>query len=252
MFVASVTTVIFNANPLLRYDGYYILSDLLEIPNLRQKSTEYSLGLIKRHIFRLKLPKPLPPLGSAFWLLLYAIASSIYRVFIGIMIIVLVYRPGAGPRRADGPGRRHHLGGRADRIKLVKYLALDPELHRKRKRRHVVQRRRGGGRRRCCCSRCDFPCTSNLPAWCSRTTPSMLRASRKRRAEIRRPGPGHCTSSPHDGQIVNAGQPILQLDDPESVSDLAVRRRQGPGNPGEDSPIDASKTRASWRRTPPI
>ena len=39
MFVCSVSTVMFNANPLLRYDGYYILSDLTEIPNLRQKAT---------------------------------------------------------------------------------------------------------------------------------------------------------------------------------------------------------------------
>ena len=39
MFISSVTTIVFNANPLLRYDGYYILSDLTEIPNLRQKAT---------------------------------------------------------------------------------------------------------------------------------------------------------------------------------------------------------------------
>src|SRR3954466_11757120 len=52
MLVAGVSTVIFNANPLLRYDGYYILSDFLEIPNLRQKSSEYALGLIQRHLFR--------------------------------------------------------------------------------------------------------------------------------------------------------------------------------------------------------
>src|SRR5206468_11742270 len=38
MFVCSVTTLVFNANPLMRYDGYYILADLLEIPNLRQKA----------------------------------------------------------------------------------------------------------------------------------------------------------------------------------------------------------------------
>ena len=39
MFICSVSTVLFNGNPLLRYDGYYILSDLTEIPNLRQKAT---------------------------------------------------------------------------------------------------------------------------------------------------------------------------------------------------------------------
>ncbi|MGH9362025.1 MAG: hypothetical protein ACRD2T_08915, partial [Thermoanaerobaculia bacterium] len=38
VFVAGVSTILFNANPLLRYDGYYILSDLLEIPNLRARS----------------------------------------------------------------------------------------------------------------------------------------------------------------------------------------------------------------------
>ena len=64
MLIASVSTILFNANPLLRYDGYYILSDWLEIPNLRMKSTEYGMGLIKRHIFRLKSPTPLPPPGQ--------------------------------------------------------------------------------------------------------------------------------------------------------------------------------------------
>ena len=39
MFICSVSTVMFNGNPLLRFDGYYILMDILEIPNLRQKST---------------------------------------------------------------------------------------------------------------------------------------------------------------------------------------------------------------------
>jgi len=41
MFICSVSTVAFNANPLLKYDGYYILADLLEIPNLRDKSAAF-------------------------------------------------------------------------------------------------------------------------------------------------------------------------------------------------------------------
>ncbi len=133
MLIASVSTVIFNANPLLRYDGYYILSDLLEIPNLRQRSVEYALGLIKRHVFRVKLPQPLPPVGQRVWLFLYAVLSGIYRIFIGIMIIVVVAWtvPVLGILMA--------LGGVATWIlmplfKLGKYLMLEPELHRKRGR----------------------------------------------------------------------------------------------------------------------
>lgn len=41
MIVASVNTVFFNANPLMKFDGYYVVSDLLEIPNLRTKSMTY-------------------------------------------------------------------------------------------------------------------------------------------------------------------------------------------------------------------
>ena len=133
MLVASVTTVIFNANPLLRYDGYYILSDFLEIPNLRQKSSEYSLGLIKRHLFGVKLQQPLPPPLQRFWLLTYAIASGIYRTLVGITIILLVafQIPILGVLMA--------LGGVITWMcvpvyKTFKYLAIEPELHRKRTR----------------------------------------------------------------------------------------------------------------------
>ena len=133
MFIASVSTILFNANPLLRYDGYYILSDVLEIPNLRQKSTEYGLGLIKRHIFRLKQPNPLPPPGQRVWLLLYAVASGIYRMFVGVMIVVLVMFkvPVLGILMAIGGVI---TWGGVPAYQLTKYLALEPELYRKRGR----------------------------------------------------------------------------------------------------------------------
>jgi putative peptide zinc metalloprotease protein len=131
MFIASVSTLLFNANPLLRYDGYYILSDFLEIPNLRQKSSEYTLGLIKQHIFKVKLSQPLPPPGQRVWLFLYSICSSCYRLFVGIAIVVLVTFkvPVLGVLMAAG-GVITWAG--VPVYKTVKYLALDAELHRKR------------------------------------------------------------------------------------------------------------------------
>src|SRR4051812_19218648 len=133
MLIASVSTIIFNANPLLRYDGYYILSDLLEIPNLRQKSMEYSLGLIKRHVFRVKSPIPLPPPGQRVWLFLYAISSGIYRIFVGVMIILVV------SNQVPVLGILMALGGVITWLvvpvaKVLNYLLLQPELHRKRGR----------------------------------------------------------------------------------------------------------------------
>jgi putative peptide zinc metalloprotease protein len=133
IMIAGFTTVIFNANPLLRYDGYYMLSDWLEIPNLQQKSKDYLLGLIKRHVFRIKSQQPLPPVSQRLWLFFYGIASTIYRVFVGIAIILLVawQVPVLGVLMA--------LGGVVTWlvvpvVKTFKYLALEPELHRKRGR----------------------------------------------------------------------------------------------------------------------
>jgi putative peptide zinc metalloprotease protein len=133
MLIASVSTVMFNANPLLRYDGYYILSDFLEIPNLRQKSSEYGLGLIKRHIFGVKATQPLPPIVQRFWLLIYAVASGFYRIMVGFFIVLLVmYKiPILGTLMAIGGVITWAV---VPISKLLKYLLLEPELHRKRLR----------------------------------------------------------------------------------------------------------------------
>ena len=138
MLIASVSTVLFNANPLLRYDGYYMLSDWLEIPNLQQKSREYTFGLIKRYVFRVKTTQPLPPtLGQKLWLVLYHCTSSVYRIFIGFAILIMViYQL---PEAAQIIGYLMAAGALTTFFvvpifKLFKYLTTDPELHRKRTR----------------------------------------------------------------------------------------------------------------------
>jgi putative peptide zinc metalloprotease protein len=91
MFVASVSTVIFNINPLLRYDGYYILSDLLEIPNLFQKSLAQLKHLAERYLFGIKKSEsPAQTPREKAWLTVYGFTSNIYRVvvFSGILLFV--------------------------------------------------------------------------------------------------------------------------------------------------------------------
>lgn len=138
MLIASVSTLLFNANPLLRYDGYYILSDLLEIPNLQQKSREYSLGLVKRYIFRVKSTQPLPPtVRQKLWLVLYWVTSGLYRIFIGFAILYMVIWQ--LPEQVRIVGYFLAAGAIATFFivpvfKLFKYLTTEPELHRKRTR----------------------------------------------------------------------------------------------------------------------
>jgi len=92
MFVSSVSTVIFNANPLLRYDGYYILSDLIEIPNLRQKATTILGRLASKWCLGLKQPEdPFLPQRNLGLFALYAVASSVYMWIVTASIFFFVW-----------------------------------------------------------------------------------------------------------------------------------------------------------------
>ncbi len=91
MFIASVSTVLFNINPLLRFDGYYILSDLLDIPNLHQRAGQQLSHLAERYLFgRTQSKSPTASLREASWLTGFGIASHIYRVVIFAGIILFV------------------------------------------------------------------------------------------------------------------------------------------------------------------
>lgn len=88
MIVCSVSTVIFNANPLMRYDGYYILADWLEIPNLRDRSNRYLQRLVMEHCMGIEVP---PEQYMALWrrvlFVIYAIISWVYRWVITFTIL---------------------------------------------------------------------------------------------------------------------------------------------------------------------
>jgi putative peptide zinc metalloprotease protein len=91
MVVAGISTLLFNGNPLLRYDGYYILSDVLEIPNLGQRATRYWGHLIDSYAFRTEgLPEFVATPGERIWLLLYAPASFFYRIVVILAIALFI------------------------------------------------------------------------------------------------------------------------------------------------------------------
>lgn len=91
MFICSVSTLVFNGNPLLRFDGYYILMDIIEIPNLRQKSTE----ILKRFLIWLCLgieqpDNPFLPQGNRFLFALYTVAAVVYRWIVVFSILMFL------------------------------------------------------------------------------------------------------------------------------------------------------------------
>ena len=90
MLIGGVSTLFFNGNPLLRFDGYYVLADALEIPNLGKRSNQYLGFLIQRYLFGSEMASPANTPGERKWLLFYCFASFFYRLFIMFAIVLFV------------------------------------------------------------------------------------------------------------------------------------------------------------------
>jgi len=91
MLIGGVSTLLFNGNPLLRFDGYYIFSDLVEIPNLGTRANAYVFYLIQRHLFGVdELETPVAAPSERKWLLLYALLSFVYRMIVSLGIAVFL------------------------------------------------------------------------------------------------------------------------------------------------------------------
>ena len=90
--IGSVSTVLFNANPLLRFDGYYILQDLIEIPNLYSRAGKFNAYLFKKHVLgQSSVVSPATEQSEQSWLFGYGILAWCYRMFISLVIACLLY-----------------------------------------------------------------------------------------------------------------------------------------------------------------
>lgn len=91
MLIAGVSTIVVNGNPLLRYDGYFILSDLIEIPNLGQRGQRYLTYWSDRYVFGAKeLESPDETPSEKRWFVGYTITSWFYRIFVTVSIILFI------------------------------------------------------------------------------------------------------------------------------------------------------------------
>lgn len=88
MLIAGVSTLFFNGNPLMRYDGYFILADVLDLPNLAPRSASYWAHLFRKWLYGEDHEAPVLAPGERPWLLVYGAASLAYRVFMSFAIVL--------------------------------------------------------------------------------------------------------------------------------------------------------------------
>ena len=91
MMIGGISTLLFNGNPLLRFDGYFVFADVVEIPGLGQRSNQYFWYLCQRYLLRIEnAESPVRAKGERPWLFFYAVFAFIYRIFIAFAIAAFV------------------------------------------------------------------------------------------------------------------------------------------------------------------
>jgi putative peptide zinc metalloprotease protein len=91
MLTASVSSLLFNGNPLLRYDGYYVLTDAIEVPNLAPRGRQYWSYLMRRYAFGSDGMADFPASpGERLWFLFYMPVATVYRISVTIGIALFL------------------------------------------------------------------------------------------------------------------------------------------------------------------
>ena len=98
VLMASITTIIFNANPLMRFDGYYVLADLLEEVNLYSRANHFLKHIVKKYILGVCVSFPESSFATKLLLFVYGVCAFLWRIviFVGIAVGASFLFLGAG------------------------------------------------------------------------------------------------------------------------------------------------------------
>jgi putative peptide zinc metalloprotease protein len=219
IFVASVSTLVFNLNPLLRFDGYYILADLTDAPNLQIRSRTQVRSWAERVLFGLKhVPTPAASRGEAAYLGLFGLSSAIYRTIVFTLIILFI------ADKFFGLGLIAAIVGGFSLLvvpvfQYVRYLVREPRLERHRTRASMVT---AGALAVVIGFLAFFPWPSHTYA------PGMLQT--REHARIFAGADGFVTEvATVSGQRIEAGDLLVRLTSPElelQITSASARVRQ--------------------------
>jgi putative peptide zinc metalloprotease protein len=138
MFIAGISTVLFNGNPLLRYDGYYMFADYLEIPNLWTRAQAYLRYLWERYAFGCREAAAEMAMPSERgWFVCYGIMAWVYRLVVFVVVAMFIAEKFFFIGVVFAVGGLV-AGGVTPLLKLLTYLSTSPHLRRVRLRAGLV------------------------------------------------------------------------------------------------------------------
>jgi putative peptide zinc metalloprotease protein len=210
--ISTVVTIMFNANPLLKFDGYYVLCDFLNIPNLKRLATASMQHCLKRIFLGIEAPG----IGVTWWsdrlFTLFGAASDIYRVTVtlGIFAFLSLQIPTVGLLL----GLFYIFAGLIPTIdRIVRYLLFQPETRGSRRRAVLLI----GG------SAAALTLIIVMPVWSAISFTGVV--GRENETFIRSPEPGFVTTVGFKpSQEVQPGDVLFELTNEELLTRRAAAK----------------------------
>jgi len=222
ILVAGPITLLFNWNPLVPFDGYYIFTDIFEAPNLMKRSFGYLGDLIRRKILRVSPVNPMPPVRLRRVFAVYGALSWAYQA---LWIVVVPYVAFLVFSRIFGETIGAALAAMVT-IKFGRYPAgilwrLVRQVYDERARKWGRSPRKAGAAAALALAGAAVLFVPACPLHVHGD--AVLRAERRVEARARTAGfVGEILAMP--GERVEAGQPLVRLEDRDSASELAQAR----------------------------
>jgi putative peptide zinc metalloprotease protein len=211
MLITGVAVIIVNLNPLIKLDGYYILSELTGIVGLKEEATAFVSGLVKRHVFRLPVEVEYVPRRRRLFFVIYALLSGVYSYLLLYVVVTFAYNvlKNYSPEWAFVPaGFLAWLIFRSRIRKLGRFMKTVYLDKKENVRAWLV---RPGGLALCAFAILLF----FAPVW-HETRAGQFSLEPVRRATLRAQSPGQITTVLADeGQLVAAGSPLVQMSNVE-------------------------------------
>ncbi len=95
ILLTGIAAVAINLNPLIKLDGYYFLTEIIEIPELKERSTAFLSAWFQAKILRMPIEVPVVPRRRVALFAIYAMASGAYSYLLLFFVVRLSYRLGS-------------------------------------------------------------------------------------------------------------------------------------------------------------
>jgi putative peptide zinc metalloprotease protein len=92
ILLTGIAVVVINLNPLIKLDGYYFLTEVIEIPELKERSTLFLSGWFQKHVLGLPVETLIVPRRRAPLFIAYALLSGAYSYLLLFFVVRLSYR----------------------------------------------------------------------------------------------------------------------------------------------------------------